>query len=49
MFNFLALNYLDQCSNVGYELESPRELFKKEQHQGPTPCFSWLGEGTWDL
>lgn len=43
------MHYLDQCSNVGYELKSPRELFKKEQRQGPAPWFSWLGEGTWDL
>lgn len=27
IFSFLALNYLDRCSNLGYELESPRELF----------------------
>lgn len=24
---FLTLNYLDWCSNLGYKLESPRELF----------------------
>lgn len=39
VYYFLALNYLGGCSNLGYELESPWELFKKERAKAPLPVL----------